>query len=113
MRLEQARKSVAELVPVLRKHQLKMSIEYLPRTCIGNSVADLRYLTDGLDPEYVDILLDVNHVMDQAKNLPQIVSQLSDRLGACHFSDYDNVDECHWIPGRGVIDWRQQLRLDP
>ncbi|MEG1979242.1 MAG: sugar phosphate isomerase/epimerase family protein [Victivallaceae bacterium] len=109
MRLEQARRSVAELLPVLRKHNLKMSIEYLPRTCIGNSVADLRYLTNGVDPQYVDILLDVNHVMDQAEKLPQIISQLADRLGACHFSDYDNVDECHWIPGRGVIDWPQLM----
>jgi len=31
---------------------------------------------------------------------------LKEKLFTLHISDYDGVDERHWLPGQGVIDWR-------
>jgi sugar phosphate isomerase/epimerase len=33
------------------------------------------------------------------------VRSLGSRLIATHISDCDEVDEQHWLPGKGVLDW--------
>ena len=30
---------------------------------------------------------------------------LPPRIRSFHLSDYDGIDEAHWIPGTGIIDW--------
>ena len=43
--------------------------------------------------------------MNRFTSLPEVVRILGPRLFALHCSDYDGVDEKHWPPLRGVIDW--------
>jgi sugar phosphate isomerase/epimerase len=83
----------------------RLAIEYLPRTCLGNSLAELTMLVDQLGDESFGVCLDVNHLMGQYAELPRIVYSLGPRLIATHISDCDEVDEKHWLPGKGVIDW--------
>ena len=47
----------------------------------------------------------MNHLMDGFSTLPNAVRTLGGRLTTLHLSDYDGVDEKHWLPGRGVIGW--------
>jgi sugar phosphate isomerase/epimerase len=84
----------------------RLAIEYLPRTCLGNSLAELNMLVDRLGDEIFGVCLDVNHLMGQYAELPRIVRSLGPRLIATHISDCDEVDEKHWLPGKGVLDWR-------
>ena len=83
----------------------RLAIEYLPRTCLGNSLAELNLLVDRLGDETFGVCLDVNHLMGQYAQLSQIVHSLGARLIATHISDCDEVDEKHWLPGKGVLDW--------
>ena len=83
----------------------RLAIEYLPRTCLGNSLAELNLLIDRLGDETFGVCLDVNHLMGQHAQLSQIVRSLGARLIATHISDCDEVDEKHWLPGKGVLDW--------
>jgi sugar phosphate isomerase/epimerase len=83
----------------------RIAIEYLPRTCLGNSLAELNLLVDRLGEETFGVCLDVNHLMAQYAQLPQITRALNRRLIATHISDCDEVDEKHWLPGKGVLDW--------
>jgi sugar phosphate isomerase/epimerase len=83
----------------------RIAIEYLPRTCLGNNLAELNLLVDRLGDETFGVCLDVNHLMGRYAQLPQIVRALSQRLIATHISDCDEVDEKHWLPGKGVLDW--------
>ena len=53
----------------------------------------------------VGICLDTNHLPD-ASELPEYVKMLQPRLITTHISDYDGIDEKHWMPFSGVIDWR-------
>ena len=62
-------------------------------------------LLDSLDVSVAGACLDVNHLMDRFTELPQVVASLGPRLFALHLSDYDGVDEKHWPPMQGVIDW--------
>jgi sugar phosphate isomerase/epimerase len=83
----------------------RLAIEYLPRTCLGNSLAELNMLIDRLGDETFGVCLDVNHLMGQHAELPRIVHSLGPRLIATHISDCDEADEKHWLPGKGVLDW--------
>ena len=89
---------------------IRIAIELLPRTCLGNTVEELLALLDELDPEVFGVCLDVNHLMDRYAELPDDVRRLGSRLLTLHLSDYDGVDEKHWLPGAGVIAWKPFLQ---
>ena len=117
-RVTQVRRSITELLPTLEPHHLKLAVEWLPRTCLGNHETELQELVAGFDRNIIGIILDVNHLMERHRELPQIIACLAPRLFSLHLSDYDGVDEKHWLPGNGVIDWAavlaalQAARLD-
>jgi len=104
-RMAQARRSIAAAAAMARDAGRQVAIELLPRTCLGRSAAELLALLDGVAPAAAGICLDVNHLMNAYASLPDVVRSVGPRLLALHCSDYDGVDEKHWPPLRGVIDW--------
>ncbi|MDD2709164.1 MAG: sugar phosphate isomerase/epimerase [Verrucomicrobiae bacterium] len=101
-----AREGLAFIAEKCAGKGMRLAVEFLPRTCLGNTAGELMELIDGLPEDAAGICLDTNHMMDQYRELPRIVDSLGSRLIATHLSDYDGVDEKHWIPGAGVIDWQ-------
>ncbi len=104
-RIDQVCRSIEELIPLAVEFGFSIDVEFLPRSCIGNCVEELQTITSRFDPEQVGICLDVNHVMDRWRELPEIISELAPRIRAFHINDYDGVDEMHWFPGQGIHDW--------
>ncbi len=104
-RFEQSWRSLAALAERARLARCRIAVEWLPRTCLGRSVKELLGLLAGVDPAAAGVCLDTNHLMGDYAFLPGAVRALGPRLLALHCSDYDGVDEKHWPPGRGVIDW--------
>ena len=37
--------------------------------------------------------------------MPEYIARLAPRIKSLHLSDYDGIDECHWYPGLGALDW--------
>ncbi len=105
-RLERCREGLAIMGQKAKSGGRRIAIEYLPRTCLGNCLDDLNWLVDRLGDDTFGVCLDVNHLMNRYAELPQIVRSLGRRLIATHISDCDENDEKHWLPGRGVLDWR-------
>jgi hexosaminidase len=103
-RIAQLRKSLADLRAPLLAAGYKLALELLPRTCLGNTAAELLAILDGFGDEF-GVCLDVNHLMGRIRELPNEVRLLGDRLLSLHISDYDGVDECHFMPGTCSIDW--------
>lgn len=103
-RLAQARESLMELAQAADRAGVRLTVEILPRSCLGHSVEELEALLDGL-PAHVGVCLDANHLPDGAQ-LPSAVRRLGPRILTLHLSDYDDVDERHWLPGTGTVDWR-------
>ena len=103
-RIGQLRKSLAELHEPLREAGFKLALELLPRTCLGNTAAELLAILDGFDDTF-GVCLDVNHLMGRIRELPDETRLLGNRLLSLHISDYDGVDECHFMPGTCAIDW--------
>jgi sugar phosphate isomerase/epimerase len=49
------------------------------------------------------ICFDTNHYF-KGTSL-DFVRKVGYRIASIHVSDYDGVNECHWIPGDGIIPW--------
>jgi len=103
-RIAQAKMSLSSLVQAARHASLVIAVELLPRTCLGNSLPELIDLLEGMPQDGVGVCLDVNHVRD-VSYLPKIIHELGRRLTTLHVSDFDGIDERHWLPGKGIIDW--------
>lgn len=88
---------------------LRLALEYLPRTCPGNSVEELMYLLSGLSRDLAGVCLDLNHA-NLGQALTESILALSGRIITVHASDNDGIDERHWLPGQGVINWEEALR---
>lgn len=109
-RMAEARRSIATIAEMAAHAGRRIALELLPRTCLGRSAQELLSLLEGVDTGTVGVCLDTNHLMDRYATLPQVVHTLGSHLIALHCSDYDGVDEQHWPPLRGVIDWPAFLR---
>ena len=103
-REQRIRNSIAS-VGVLRGEAARIGaqlcIEDLPRTCLGRNSAELlRIIAPYPD---VKICFDTNHLLSE--DLLHFVEACGDRIATLHVSDYDGVDERHWLPGKGRTDW--------
>ena len=104
-RIENAKRSIETITDMVGQAGCRVAIELLPRTCLGRSAEELLTLIESVNPETAGICLDTNHLMEDFASLPEVVHTLGPRLFALHCSDYDGIDEKHWPPLRGVIDW--------
>jgi len=104
-RMADARRSIRTMAKMAGDAGCRIAVELLPRSCLGNSAAELLALLEGVDPATAGACLDTNHLMDGFAALPDAARTLGARLIALHLSDYDGVDEKHWPPLRGVINW--------
>ena len=106
-RIEQGRRSLAELAEPCGKAGVRVAVEILNGdTTMGNAIDELLSLIDGLDERTFGLCLDVNHVRGRYVELPDIVRGLGRRMTTMHISDFDGVAEKHWFPGKGVIPWK-------
>ena len=104
-RLEAARESLAEIERMCKERGLRMAVETLPRSCLGNTPEELLRLLEGLDEEVTGVCLDSNHA-NLNGDLVDAVRKLGNRIITLHISDNDGKDERHWLPFEGVIDWK-------
>ena len=109
-RIGQVCKTLEEMLPTARELGFVINVELLPRTCVGNTPEELMQIVSRFDPEQVGICMDVNHVMTRYRELPAMIDYLAPRIRSFHISDYDGIDETHWLPGQGLIDWIELMR---
>ena len=55
----------------------------------------------------VRVCIDVNHILEETSE--EAVLRLGKRIFTTHISDHDYIDERHWLPGKGKIDWMKLL----
>ena len=102
-RIKCAKESIRLLLPIAKEIGAQLCIENLPRTCLGRNSEDMKLLLEDF-PE-VGVCFDTNHLLIEDHNM--FFKNVGDRIETLHVSDYDKIDERHWVPGRGVIDWPQ------
>lgn len=103
-RIAQSKSSLSILSEQAQASDVRLALELLPRTCLGNTADELQILLADVSSEYAGICLDSNHPADP-NQLAAIVKQLGKRIITLHISDYDGIDERHWMPFSGMVDW--------
>jgi sugar phosphate isomerase/epimerase len=96
-------RSLEELGRKSRETDVLVCVENLPRTCMGNTSDEILALIRS----YPDIFLccDLNHMMQETTEA--FLKKCIDRVRTVHISDYDGIDEKHWLPGEGIIKWER------
>ena len=100
-RLEACRKSLSVLAAEAKAYGVELVIECLPRTCLGNSSEEILWLLEG--NENLGVCCDVNHLLKETPE--EFIQKVGKGITTLHISDYDGLDERHWPPGKGIIDW--------
>lgn len=100
-RIRNSISSIGELRLAAARIGAELCIEDLPRTCLGRNSAELLRLVAPY-PD-VKICFDTNHLLTE--DPLHFVAACGERIATVHVSDYDGVDERHWLPGKGVVDW--------
>lgn len=108
-RFERCRRNLADLAEYAGGLGVTLGVENLPRTCLGNTSAEMCRLLEGTGAAWV---FDTNHSLSE-DNVHFLQQMLERGHVPCslHLSDYDFVDERHDLPGSGVNRWRTLLDM--
>ncbi|HML45475.1 MAG TPA: sugar phosphate isomerase/epimerase family protein [Clostridia bacterium] len=102
IRVGRSIKSMQELDAHARRYGMRIALENLPRSCLANNAEETYAMMQAAgDPP---ICFDVNHLLQE--DHATFLNRLAPYIMTTHLSDYDAVDERHWIAGRGVVPWR-------
>ncbi len=106
-RLERAIKNIKILCEYADENGIVLCVEDLPRTCLCNNIDEMRAVLESDDR--LMVCFDVNHLLKCSHR--EFVDAFGDRIVTTHICDYDFVDDRHWIPGDGKIDWAELCKL--
>lgn len=91
------------LVEVADKYHADIAVENLPRTCLGSRIDEFEKLISGNDK--LKVCFDTNHLLYDKHS--DFIKRFGTKIITLHVSDYDYVDERHWLPGEGKINWHE------
>jgi sugar phosphate isomerase/epimerase len=101
-RIAACRKSLATLARKADSMKAQLALECLPRSCLGNSSREIAILIEGI--RTLGVCFDSNHFLDEK---PQdFIPAIGAHIVTIHAADFDGKDEKHWLPGKGVNNWR-------
>lgn len=102
-RLETAKQSFAALAEYAKQLEAVIAVENLPRTCLGRDSRDIVELLSA-HPE-LRCCYDTNHLLSE--NAADFIRAVGDKIITTHVSDYDFLNERHWLPGEGKVNWQE------
>ena len=106
-RLNCACEAIDELCAFANELGIQLALENLPRTCLCREHRDMEYFLERIPN--LKVCFDMNHNLSE-DNLDYIRA-VADRIITLHVSDYDRIDERHWLPGKGVNPWEEIICL--
>ncbi len=104
--MEYAKESLYSLACTARKSGIVLAVEDLPRTCLGNCSRELSELIS-VHPD-LRVCFDVNHLLFEPHS--EFLKALGGKIATVHISDYDFINERHWLPLEGKIDWAELMK---
>ena len=104
-RMNCAKESLVRLSEIAKRNGAVICVENLPRSCIGKNSDEILELVS-VD-ENLEVCFDTNHLL--AENPVDFIHKIGKKIVTTHVSDYDFVNERHWLPGEGKTDWQAIL----
>ena len=105
-RMDTAKKSLFQLAEFAKSVNATICVEDLPRTCLGRSASDILELLSA--HKDLRACFDTNHLLGES-NI-DFIKAIGDKIVTLHVSDYDFINERHWLPGEGKNDWQFILK---
>lgn len=102
LRMELSKKSLARLAEHAAKCGAVIAVENLPRTCLGRNSSEMLELLSA--DERLVACFDTNHLL--IEDPVKFIKTLKNKIITTHVSDYDFINERHWMPGEGKLDWQ-------
>lgn len=100
-RLECAKESLKKLADFAEENGAVIAVEDLPRTCLGRDSGDILELVSAHPA--LRVCFDTNHLLGEDN--VEFIKKVGDKIVTTHVSDYDFVNERHWLPGEGKQNW--------
>ncbi len=102
--IAQAQRTLSILAEFAAQFGMRIAVENQPRNALIGSSADLLEVLKADDR--LGVCFDVNHLMRERDSHENFMKTCGDKIVTVHISDYDFLDERHWLPGEGAIDWQ-------
>ena len=99
--LEQTKDAHFRLAEFAHARGAKIAVENMIPICLGRTADELLDIVNVNDK--LRICYDVNHLLLDSHD--DLAEKIKDKLITVHISDYDFINERHWFPGEGKIDW--------
>lgn len=103
-RIENSVASLKLLSAEAQKMNGQLALECLPRTCLGNTADELLQIVNEVGSD-LGVCFDSNHLLKEKPE--EFVAKIGSKITTLHISDFDGVDERHWLPGDGIINWTE------
>lgn len=100
-RVKRAGEALPRLADVAGAYGADICIEDLPRTCLGRDSDEILAMLAYDDR--LRVCFDANHLFREKE--ADFVRKIGKKIATTHISDRDNINERHWLPGEGVVDW--------
>ena len=104
-RMGYAKDSLNKLADFAALYDSVICVEDLPRNNLGNCSDDILELLSANDK--LRACFDTNHLLGE--DYVTFIRRVGGKIATLHVSDYDFVDERHWLPGEGKIDWNKLI----
>jgi len=105
-RLLYSMESLDRLADIAAECGAVLAVEDLPRSCIGHSSEEISRLISVNDK--LRVCFDTNHLLGEDDIA--FMKKLGEKIITMHVSDYDFINERHWLPGEGKLDWQKIYR---
>ncbi len=100
-RIKVSRTNMTALLDEAEKEGVTIALENCPRANFTNCIAGVKNFLS-MYPR-LKICFDTNHNLIDS-NL-DFIEAFKDYIVTTHISDYDFINERHWMPGEGKVDW--------
>ncbi|MBO5221501.1 MAG: sugar phosphate isomerase/epimerase [Clostridia bacterium] len=102
IRMQRSIAHLSALSDLCKANGSTLCVEVLPRTCLGNCSDEIQRIMDSNSD--LRLCFDVNHLLKE--DHVEFVKKVGKYAVTTHISDYDFIDEKHWFPLQGQINWR-------
>ncbi len=103
--MDAAKTSLAQLAEKCGRLGVVLCVEDLPRTCLGNRSSEILELLSA-DPR-LRCCFDTNHLLSEPPE--DFIRAVGPKIETVHVSDFDFINERHWLPGEGGLDWTELM----
>ena len=104
-RMQACIRSLTDLADYAERNNIGLTIECLPRTCLGNTSFEILEILHAVPG--IGVCADVNHLLHETP--VEFINAVGQAIETLHISDYDGIDERHWLPGEGIIEWEKLI----